>query len=126
MINSQTFQSNSYQDWETVTFKKKHNHVKQNVNLALQNNMAVETIRKPVHNNIATRKLENETEDFHVKRVPISVGKDIEKARVAKKLTQDALAKSLNLNARVINDIEKGNAVYDGQLLSKIKRFLGI
>lgn len=129
MINSQTFASQSHQDWQTVVLRnkkqKQYSTSEQDINVARRNNMQIET-RTKVVSQPQLRKVEMETEDFHVKKVPTSVGKDIERARVAKKLTQEALAKALNMQPKQINEIERGQALYDGQLLSKVKRYLGI
>ena len=135
MISSQTFADNGHQDWQTVVFKKrisKYGQTEKDINAARRQNATVVTSAKTHVNNksgnssINTRKVEEETEDFHHKRVPMEVAKAIERARLEKRLTQDALAKSLNMPTRDINEIEKGVAIYNGQLLAKIKHFLGI
>ena len=38
------------------------------------------------------------------------------------KLKQKDLAKQLNINVSVLNEIETGKAIYNGKLLSRIKR----
>lgn len=121
------------QDWQTVVFKKKpqkYGTGEQDINAARRNNLNIETHKKVGGNagnaSINIRKVEGETEDFHHKKVPIEVAKAIEKGRLAKKLSQEALAKSLNMPKAEINEIERGTAIYNGQTLSKIKRFLGI
>ena len=47
-------------------------------------------------------------------------------ARCNKKLTQDKLAKSLNIKKQIIVEYETGKAILNKQLLSKIKKKLGI
>lgn len=60
------------------------------------------------------------------KTVGAEVGKQLQQARAAKKLTRVDLAKSLNLQEKVIQEHEQGTALYNGALLAKIKRKLGI
>ena len=120
------------QDWETVVFRKKpqrYGNTEQDINKARRNdNLQIEThLRaKAQAQGQNLRKLDADTEDFHHRLVPMDVAKAIEKARLTKQLTQDALARALNMQGRQINDIEKGRALYDGPTLSKIKRYLGI
>ena len=122
----------SHQDWETVIFRKKpqrYGNTEQDINKARRNdNLHIETHLKPKGQGQAQnlRKLDADAEDFHHKLVPTDVAKAIDKARLTKQLTQDALARALNMQGRQINDIEKGRAIYDGPTLSKIKRYLGI
>lgn len=124
----------SHQDWQTVVIRKKpqkYGSGEQDINAARRNNMNIDTVKKQAASQTANasiniRKVEGETEDFHHKKVPIDVAKSIEKARLERKLTQEALAKSLNMPKADINEIERGTAIYNGQQLAKIKRFLGI
>lgn len=126
------------QDWQTIILRKKQPNFttsEQNINAARRQNLAINTDVKTsavnkstnvINASVNSRKLDNETEDFHLKKVPMDVAKVIEKGRLAKKLTQDALAKSLNMQAKQINEIERGQALYNGQQLARIKRFLGV
>lgn len=81
-----------------------------------------------VHDEVAAKnkKLDQETEDFHHKKVPSELTKQIIKARVERKLTRDGLAKALNMPESKIADIENGKAIYNGAELAKIKRFLSL
>lgn len=127
---------NTHQDWETVVFRKKpqkYGTTEQDINKARRQDANIDTHKKTDVSNknlqnqsVNTRKLDAETEDFHHKKVPTEVAKAIERGRIAKKLTQDALARALNMQSREINEIEKGQALYNGQVLAKIKKFLDI
>ena len=50
----------------------------------------------------------------------------IQKARVAKKMSQKDLGVSVNIKANIINDYESGKAIPDRQILIKLGRFLGV
>lgn len=125
-----------HQDWQTVVFHKKpqkYSTSEQDINKARRSDANIDTKKKVNVSNkaggntsIDSRKLDSETEDFHHKKVPMEVAKAIEKGRLEKKLTQDALAKALNMQSREISEIEKGRAIYNGQVLAKVKRFLGV
>lgn len=52
------------------------------------------------------------------------LGKEIAQARLNKNLTQKQLAQKLNLPASLIQQIENGSAVYDGNIYGKIKSVL--
>ena len=56
----------------------------------------------------------------------MELSQQIQKARLSKNLTQKQLAKQLSIPPNIINDIENGKAIYNGQQISKIKRKLGI
>lgn len=133
MISSQTFSNDAHQDWQTVVFKKKpqrYGNTEQDINRARRQDAHIETQKRNTggsgNNSINTRKVEAENENFHHKKVPSDVAKGIERSRIAKKLSQEALAKALNMQTRDINEIERGQAIYNGQVLSKVKRYLGM
>ncbi|KAJ3048187.1 multiprotein-bridging factor 1 [Rhizophlyctis rosea] len=72
-------------------------------------------------------KIDRETEDFHVERVGLSVGKAIQQARQAKNLTQKDLATKINEKPSVVNDYESGRAANPNQqVLGKMERVLGV
>lgn len=124
MIGAHTFQDGTYQDWKTVVLKPKKEVQTKVVEKSLLSNK--NSCQHITNESINIKKLDAETEEFHHKKVPSNVGKDIVTARCARKLTQQALANSLNMNVKDIAEIESGRAIYNGQQLSKIKRFLGL
>ncbi|KAJ3183322.1 multiprotein-bridging factor 1 [Gaertneriomyces sp. JEL0708] len=72
-------------------------------------------------------KIDNETEDFHVERVGLSVAKTIQQARQAKGLTQKDLATKINEKATIVNEYETGRAANPNQqVLAKMEKVLGV
>lgn len=59
-------------------------------------------------------------------RIDRDVAKLIVAARVAKGLSQSQLANALNMQPRVIQDVESGKTIDNRDLLAKIKRYLNI
>jgi putative transcription factor len=93
----------------------------------------VETTAKAVSNKAgssgpikAAHKLENETEVFEHERVSTELKKQIQQARLAKKLTQAQLAQMINEKPQIINEYESGRAIPNPQILSKMSRVLGV
>lgn len=64
--------------------------------------------------------------DFKINRVSPEVSKQLQQARVAKKMTQDQLAKQLSMDVGIIKSYENGTAIPNGQILAKIKRKLAM
>ena len=60
------------------------------------------------------------------RKVPKEIAKEIQRKRLEKGIKQKDLANQLNVTVSVINEIETGKAIYNGQLISKIKRKLDI
>jgi ribosome-binding protein aMBF1 (putative translation factor) len=74
-------------------------------------------------------KIENETENFSITKIPMALSKEITNARNAKKMTQRDVAVKLNIITGVYVELENGKAVYDGktkQLIQKIAKLFGI
>jgi len=69
-------------------------------------------------------KLDENDEIISIKKVPKEISQLITNARIAKKLTRKDLANNLNLQECVITEIETGKAIYDGNLIAKIKKYL--
>jgi ribosome-binding protein aMBF1 (putative translation factor) len=113
--------------WDEVTIlrKKKQHKVDK---IKAQRDGKTETYCKTkgmeeIHKN---RKLHESTDAQKHNLVPIETSKAIMTARCQKKLTQDKLAQSLNIKKQVIVEYETGKAILNKQLLSKIKKKLGI
>ena len=94
---------------------------------------AVDTLKKQTAGNKnaggpvkAAHKLENETEVFEHERVSSELKKQIQQARLAKKLTQAQLAQLVNEKPQVINEYETGKAIPNPQILGKLSRVLGV
>lgn len=73
-----------------------------------------------------TAKLDRETEELHHDRVPLEVGKVIQKGRQDKGLTQKDLATKINEKPQVIADYESGKAIPNNQVLGKVERAIGL
>ena len=75
---------------------------------------------------INIRKLDDASEGQKHKTIDREISQQIIKARCAKKLTQDALAKQLNINVSIVKEYETGKAIVNNQILQKICRVLCI
>ncbi|PSC68031.1 multi -bridging factor 1b [Micractinium conductrix] len=126
------------QDWDQVVIRKKapNSAAAKNpaaVNAAIRAGAEVETVKKVVTNASAARgpiksavKLENDTNTFEHDRVSSELKKQIQSARLAKKLTQAQLAQMINEKPQLINEYESGKAIPNPQILSKMSRVLGV
>ena len=143
------------QDWNEVVLRKKpqtasSTSTEKAVNAARRQGATVETVKKfsaGSNSKSATpqnaAKLEDD-EEFTVKHVSSEVRvpsvvllltmppsfiaqlkKQIQKARIAKGMTQAQLAQAINETPRVIQDYENGKAVPNPQVLNKMSRVLG-
>lgn len=130
---------NGNQDWDQVVIRKKAptSAAAKNptaVNAAIRAGAAVETVKKQGMGNAAAArgpiksavKLENDTETFEHERVSSELKKQIQSARLAKKLTQAQLAQMINEKPQLINEYESGKAIPNPQILSKMSRVLGV
>ncbi|KAF4348442.1 hypothetical protein G4B88_026969 [Cannabis sativa] len=128
------------QDWEPVVLHKSKPKAQdlrdpKAVNRALRSGAAVQTIKKfdagankkattaPVVN---VRKLEEGTEPAALNRVAPEVRLAIQKARMAKNLSQGDLAKQINERPQVVQEYENGKAVPNQAVLGKMERVLGV
>ncbi|GAB5033453.1 multiprotein bridging factor type [Nannochloropsis oceanica] len=83
---------------------------------------------KSAHTNTGAnlRKLEEETEDFHVARVDRSFSVALAQARMGKGLSQKELATRVCEKPSVINDYESGRAIPNPNIINKLDRALGV
>eukprot|EP00179_Madagascaria_erythrocladioides_P001429 CAMPEP_0198312254 /NCGR_PEP_ID=MMETSP1450-20131203/3691_1 /TAXON_ID=753684 ORGANISM="Madagascaria erythrocladiodes, Strain CCMP3234" /NCGR_SAMPLE_ID=MMETSP1450 /ASSEMBLY_ACC=CAM_ASM_001115 /LENGTH=134 /DNA_ID=CAMNT_0044015193 /DNA_START=44 /DNA_END=448 /DNA_ORIENTATION=+ len=79
--------------------------------------------KKTVDLNMA--KLDAETEELTHKKVSQNVAKNIQKARMAKGMTQAQLAQAINEKPQIVNQYESGKAIPNNQIITKIERALG-
>ena len=119
--SSQTYENGygfEHQDLNPVVFTKTGSQRKDAV---------FETVNKGVSNSnshlFTSKKLD---EDLPELKYIGELGKKFQQARSAKGLTQKDLAKQLNMDVKVYQEIESGKAVYNGQVVGKIKRKLGV
>ena len=102
---------NQYQDWKPVVFKK--------------NTKKDTPTKKPTFNN-KDKKLENETENFKHKTVSLKLKRELQKARLSKKMNQKDLANLLNVSPSIINNYESGKAIPNNQFIAKMEQKLGV
>jgi len=76
------------------------------------------------HQRIA--KLDRENEVAPPSKIPPSVGKAIQTARMEKELSQKDVAQKINEKPSVLQDYEAGRAIPNPQILSKLERVLGV
>lgn len=62
--------------------------------------------------------------EIKIKEVPKEISIQVQKARAEAKLTQDQLAKLVEVKPSAIKDLESGTGIYDPDLVSKIERKL--
>ncbi|KAF5205681.1 Multiprotein-bridging factor 1c [Thalictrum thalictroides] len=127
------------QDWEPVVVRKSKPKAQELrdpkvVNQALRSGVEVQTVKKtdaglnkkvvaPVVN---ARKLDEAAEPSTFDRVSTEVKQAIQKARLAKKLSQAELAKQINEKASVVQEYESGKAVPNQNVLAKLEKVLGV
>jgi putative transcription factor len=75
------------------------------------------------------KKIENETENFAIEKIPMILSKEIISARTLKKFTQKEMAVKLNIQFNVYQELENGKAIYNSQTkqtVNKMERILNI
>lgn len=70
------------------------------------------------------RKAEDETEEFHVQKVGKPFSQQLVQYRVQKQWKRADLARFLCMKENDVAALETGKAVYDGQLIHRIKQKL--
>jgi ribosome-binding protein aMBF1 (putative translation factor) len=110
----------SHQDWNTITIG---NPSKQKVE---------KTIIPRRGDNAEIdhqKKIENDTENFAIVKIPNSLSKEIMEIRARLKLTQKEAANKLNIQLNVYTELENGKALYSNktkQLVNKLEHIFGI
>ena len=101
-----------HQDWEPVVLKN-------NINSKKENTLRISK-KKPSKD----IKIENETENFKHDKISLKFKTELQKARLAKKLTQKDLATQLNISSKIINDYENGKIIPNIQLILRMDKIL--
>lgn len=109
-----------HQDWDVVVLRK-HNKAR-----PIDAPTETKPKQKAPSTLVSIKKLDDNQEVFHHKLVSKEVANEIMKTRIEKKLTQADLARSINEQTAVIQEIETGKAIYNPNVLNKIHRVLGI
>lgn len=113
-----------HQDWETYIV-----HCKDKNKVTNKEKKLNDKVKKKGTNVLQKdSKLEKNIEDGNLKHKKIDgeLSKKIQQGRLSKGLTQKQLANRLSIPINEINEMENGKYVYNGQKISKVKRFLGI
>lgn len=100
------------QDWKPVVLKKS------------TKNKIVPSSSTQVAKSIKTSKDTDEV--IQQKKITPTMAKEVQNARVLKRLSQVELAKKTNLQLSIIQDIEKGNGLYVASQFNKICKVLGV
>jgi putative transcription factor len=74
---------------------------------------------------MSARKLDDATEAGTIAKVDIALSKAIMQARMAKKLSQNDLAKLINEKGTTIQQYESGKAIPNPQIIAKLEKQLG-
>tara|TARA_A100001037_G_C15039341_1_gene584717 strand:- start:310 stop:648 length:339 start_codon:yes stop_codon:yes gene_type:complete len=109
-----------HQDWETYII-----HCKGETNGT--KDKKVEKIKRNTFFD-KSKKLDQKIDegDLKHKKIDSELSKKIQQGRLSKGWTQKQLATKLSIPVNVINEMECGKFLYDGQKLSKVKRILNI
>ena len=106
-----------HQDFKIITLTKNSKNVQKNI-MTKNNNVDLNKI-----------KIENETENFKIQKIPNKLVREIIDVRNIKKITQKEMAVKLNIQINIYNDIESGKAIYNQQtkeIIQKIQRLFSI
>ena len=114
----------SHQNWEPVTF---HNPKKQKATDKANQFRDGSLVRKGKRGGAPEGQSELSSDDYAAPRKFDKVfGNQVAGARTQKNMNQDDLAKALNIQKSVVRDIEKGTAVYNPNLMVKIRKVLSL
>merc|ERR1712014_28223 len=72
------------------------------------------------------KKLDENTETFRHDTVSHDFKMALQQARLAKKLSQQALASAINEKGSIINEYESGKAIPNGAIINKLNRALWV
>jgi putative transcription factor len=129
---------NVQQDWTPVVWNKKaptgakasDAHV---VNEARRMGKDIEVEKRRTAGNSSlshqisnAKKLEEETESFHLPHVSHEFRLALQKVRQGKGMTQQQLATLISEKVTVINDYESGKAIPNGAIISKLNKALDV
>jgi len=106
-----------HQDFKVITLTKNNKNLPKNI-LPKNNQIDLHKI-----------KIENESENFQIPKIPNKLVREIIDARNIKKFTQKEMAIKLNIQFNIYNDIESGKAIYNQQtkeIIQKIQKLFSI
>ena len=106
----------NWQDWNVVQWKKPPSKL----------NGGGEVVSRDRHAESQVHKLDQVTDAEHVVHCSMELRKQIQIARLAKKMSQSQLAQLTNEKPSVIQQYESGKAVPTSQILQKLRKALGV
>lgn len=110
-----------HQDWEVVVVRKK------NPSTVNKSKKTVLKKKNPNSNKMSNdSKVKDDDEIKKIKKIGKEIGIKIQQARAAKKLKQKDLANRLSVQSSLIQKYETGEAPYNGRMLSRIEKILGV
>ena len=105
------------QDWTTVTFNKRPTTA----------NSTIKTPSTPSSlANVGVYKAASDDDTKKTKYVGKATSDAVKTARCEKKLTQKELAQKCNMDAAIVNEIERGGGVYNAAHINKIQTVVGV
>ena len=115
----------NHQDWKPVILKKSASQIK------ASNTVKGKTLsnKQPNSNNINSNLNKNKLDGDDVtapKYISKAISKEIQQARVAKKISQQDLANALCVKKNIINDLESGKMLENKAFVRRVKNFLKI
>ena len=119
----------SESDWDTFTVLRKRKQTADDFKKQQRGGKTESVSKSGIDGAVAHKnnKLDQSSDAYAIEKVPRETAQAIIKARTARKLSQDALAKQLNVKVTVVKEIENGKApLKNNRDLQKIKRFLGV
>ena len=99
------------QDWEPVIIRKTTTKTTTNKPHVVSKSNQVKSL---------------ESDEPTLKYIDKEVSQKIVDARVAKKLSRKQLAQGLMIPESVVADYETGKAIYNGAMISRFKKYLGV
>ena len=110
----------THQDWTPVTLSNPEKQLKTKVITEKRGDTSIQD---------SLRKVDNETENFAIQKIPSALSKEIIQSRVASKMSQKDIAIKLNIQQNVYTELENGKAAYNTQtkqLITKLQNILKI
>jgi hypothetical protein len=124
--NLNIMSTQEYQDWTTVVIRRPKKKIEEDIYAKVKFETLSISKEKDKITLGKNKVFSNETEDIKIKYVPPNVSQLIINGRNAKNLTRKQLALGLNFKEDVIADIENGKAIYNGNIIARIKKYLGV
>jgi ribosome-binding protein aMBF1 (putative translation factor) len=108
------------QDWTTVTFNKRPN------TSTVTNAANAPATTTSSLANVGVYKAASDDDVKKTKYVGKATSDAVRMVRCEKKLTQKELAQKCNMDAAIVNEVERGGGVYNAAHINKIQSVLGV